>query len=232
MSLLRRMPEAPVTSSLVVANLAVFAIMVATSGHLPLGAGFSGRTLVGAGASIGEPGWRWVTAAFVHVNVLHIVMNMWVLAQIGVLAERAIGRGLYLASYVLTGALGNATATLLASARGEPHVSAGASGAIMGLFGVAAVFAWRTGQQPIARALAKNVLFILAIGFAVTASGAIAVDNAAHIGGFVAGAIIGFARARQQRPLPRWADWLMAGVAVAVVAVAFLSVLARRILTA
>lgn len=229
MSLLRRMPEAPITSLLVVANLVVFAIMVATSGHLPLGAGFGGRTLVGAGASIGEPGWRWVTAAFVHVNVLHIVMNMWVLAQIGVLSERAIGRGPFLASYVFTGAFGNAVATMIALWRGEPHVSAGASGAIMGLFGLAAVFAWRTGQKPIASVLAKNVLFILVIGFAATASGTVAVDNAAHVGGLVVGAVIGFARARQQRPTPRWADWLMGAVAVAVIAVAFASVLTRQI---
>src|SRR5204863_5257717 len=139
-----------------------------------------------AGASIGEPGWRWVTAAFIHVNALHIFMNMWVLAQIGVLAEGAIGRGLFLATYVVTGAAGNALGTYLAIARDRPPmVSAGASGAIMGLFGVATVFAWRTGQQPIARALAKNVLFILVIGFAVTAGGAIAVDNAAHVGGLL-----------------------------------------------
>src|SRR5262249_51192016 len=148
----------------------------------------------------GEPSWRWITAAFIHVNVLHIFMNMWVLAQIGVLSERAIGRGLFLASYVVTGAAGNVLGTVLALARHRPALSAGASGAIMGLFGVATVFAWLTGQRPIARVLAKNVLFVLVLGFAITAGGAIAVDNAAHVGGLVVGALIGAGRVRWPRP--------------------------------
>jgi rhomboid protease GluP len=221
MNLLRRLPEAPVTSALLVANLLVFGIMVAASGHLPLATGFANRTLYAAGATIGEPSWRWVTAAFVHVNVLHIFMNMWVLAQIGVLAERAIGRGLFLATYVATGAAGNALGTMLAVLHHRPQISAGASGAIMGLFGVAAVFAWLTGQREIARLLGKNVLFVLVIGFAVTAGGAIAVDNAAHVGGLLTGGAVGFARARWPRPTPRWADGLLVSVSIALVAAAF-----------
>jgi membrane associated rhomboid family serine protease len=221
MSLLRRLPEAPVTSALVVANLLVFGLMVAASGHFPLARGFGGEDLYAAGATIGEPSWRWVTAAFIHVNVLHIFMNMWVLAQIGVLAERAIGRGLFLATYVATGTAGNALGTVLALARHRPQISAGASGAIMGLFGVAAVFAWLTGQREIARALTKNVLFVLVIGFAVTAGGAIAVDNAAHVGGLVLGAAVGLGRARWPRPVSRRTNALLIGASLVVVATAF-----------
>jgi rhomboid protease GluP len=225
MSLLRRLPTAPVTTALVVANLLVFALMVALSGHLPLDRGFGQAALVDAGASIGAPSWRWVTAAFIHVNTLHIVMNMWVLAQIGVLAEAAIGRGLFLATYVITGAAGNVLGTFLAMARERPPaVSAGASGAIMGLFGVATVFAWRTGQQAIAKALAKNVLFVLAIGLVLTASGGVAVDNAAHVGGLVAGAVIGLARARWPRPTSRATEVLLIGASIVIVAAAFLFV--------
>jgi membrane associated rhomboid family serine protease len=224
MSLLRRLPEAPVTLALVVANVLVFGLMVAASGHLPLARGFAPLTLYGAGATIGEPSWRWVTAAFVHVNVLHIFMNMWVLAQIGVLAERAIGRGLFLAAYVLTGAAGNAFGTLLAFLRHERVASAGASGAIMGLFGVATVFAWLTHQREIARALAKNVLFVLVIGFAVTAGGTIAVDNAAHVGGLLAGAVVGGLRFRWPGPASRRTDALLLGASLLVVAIAFAAV--------
>jgi rhomboid protease GluP len=221
MNLIRRLPEAPVTSALIVANLLVFGLMVAASGHFPLARSFENEILYVAGASIGEPSWRWVTAAFVHVNVLHIFMNMWVLAQIGVLAERAIGRGLFLAAYVVTGAAGNLLGTVLALARHQHMLAAGASGAIMGLFGLAAVFAWRLGQQQIARLLAKNVLFVLVLGFAVTAGGAIAVDNAAHIGGLVAGAVIGLGRARWPRPVSRRTDVLLVLASLAVAGVAF-----------
>jgi rhomboid protease GluP len=225
MSLLRRLPEAPVTTALIVANVLVFVIMVALSGHLPLARGFGAEVLVDAGASVGVPSWRWVTAAFIHVNALHIFMNMWVLAQIGVLGERAIGRGLFLATYVLTGASGNALGTFLALARERPpSVSAGASGAIMGLFGVAAVFAWRTGQQPIAKALAKNVLFILVLGFLLTSGGAVAVDNAAHVGGLLLGAVIGLLRARWPRPTTRGQEAVLFGGSIAIVAAAFVFV--------
>jgi membrane associated rhomboid family serine protease len=224
MSLLRRLPEAPVTLALVIANLVVFGVMVAASGHFPLARGFENEILYGAGATLGEPSWRWVTAAFVHVNVLHIFMNMWVLAQIGVLSERAIGRGLFLATYVATGAAGNVVGTMVALAHHQHRASAGASGAIMGLFGVAAVFAWRTGQREIARVLAKNVLFVLIIGFSLTAGGAIAVDNAAHVGGLVTGALVGLGRARWPRPVSRRTEALLVGGSIAVVVGAFLAV--------
>jgi rhomboid protease GluP len=225
MSLLRRLPEAPVTLALVAANVLVFALMVAASGHFPLARGFEEQILVDAGASLGTPSWRWITAAFVHVNTLHIFMNMWVLAQIGVLTERAIGRGLFLAAYVVTGAAGNVVGTLLALARHQPHYSAGASGAIMGLFGVATVFAWLTGHREIAGVLAKNVLFVLVLGFALTAGGAIAVDNAAHVGGLVAGALIGVGRALRPRPVSTWTDVTLIAASIALVAVAFAAVL-------
>lgn len=221
MNLLRRLPEAPVTTALIIANLVVFALMVAASGHFPLGAGFGAETLYVAGATIGEPSWRWVTAAFIHVNAFHIFMNMWVLAQIGVLSERAIGRGLYLATYVLTGAAGNALGSLVATLRARPQISAGASGSIMGLFGVAAVFAWLTGQRAIASVLAKNVLFVLVIGFALTAGGAIAVDNAAHVGGLVVGALVGAGRFRWPRPASKAFDGALIGASIVIVAVAF-----------
>jgi membrane associated rhomboid family serine protease len=217
-----------VTAALVVANLVVFALMVAASGHFPLARGFETEVLFDAGASLAEPSWRWITAAFVHVNTAHILMNMWVLAQIGVLAERAIGRGLFLAAYVVTGAAGNALGTMLTLARHQQRgLSAGASGAIMGLFGVAAVFAWLTGQRDIARVLAKNVLLVLVIGFAVTAGGAIAVDNAAHVGGLVLGALVGLGRALRPRPVSRLTDALLIVASIALVAVAFFAVLVR-----
>src|SRR4051812_9719584 len=105
----RRLPEAPVTIALIVVNLLVYGAMVAGSGHA---LSFGAEALIDAGATVAKPGvevtaWRWLTAAFIHVNLLHILMNLWVLAQIGVLSERAIGRGLFAATYVVTGVVGN-----------------------------------------------------------------------------------------------------------------------------
>jgi rhomboid protease GluP len=221
MNLLRRLRQAPVTSALIVANLLVFGLMVAASGHLPIARDFETETLYVAGATLGRPGWRCLTAAFIHVNLLHILMNMWVLAQIGVLSEAAIGGGLFAATYVVTGAAGNLVGAALAMMAHRRGLSAGASGAIMGLFGAATVFAWLTRQREIATMLAKNVLFVLVIGFAVTAGGAIAVDNAAHVGGLVAGALIGVGLVRRSHPLPRRTDLLLVAGALVLVLAAF-----------
>ena len=228
MSWFQRLREAPVTVALIAVNLIVFVAMVVTSRRI---LAFDSDTLLQAGAMYFAPGapaaspWRWLTAAFIHVNLLHIVMNMWVLGQIGSISERALGRGVFAVSYLVTGMLGNVVSGTLAAARQTPLVSAGASGAIMGLIGMAAAFAWLSGQRLVARALAIDTLFVLGVGLSLSFSGRSMVDNAAHIGGLAAGVGLGAARFRVPRPLPRWLDrglvvWvlLLAGLAFAVVA--------------
>ncbi len=223
MSWFRRLRDAPVTSALIVANVLVYAVMALVSRHLW---SFDGDTLIAAGASVSGGGvevspWRWLTAAFIHAGFLHIAMNLWVLGQIGALSEKALGRGLIAATYLVTGVIGNVLSTLHAAANGGPTVSVGASGAIMGLIGMAAVFAWRTGQRRAAKALAINVLFILGVGLSLSARGISLVDNAAHIGGLVAGAAIGLGRAAFPRPAPRWLDATAVAASFALAAIAF-----------
>jgi rhomboid protease GluP len=204
-------------------NLAVYAVMVVMSQRV---IHFDSATLIAYGANLanvanvaGLPAevssWRWVTAAFIHVNLLHIAMNMWVLAQIGVLSERAIGRGLFAAAYLVTGALGNVASSLFADWRGQPMISAGASGAIMGLIGIAAAFAWRTKQREITRSLLTSVAFVLVIGIGFN------LDNAAHVGGLVSGAGIGLLRARWRQPMPRWAEIVLMVTATVLTLIAF-----------
>ncbi len=226
MSLIRRLPEAPVTLALIAVNLLVFGAMVVLSRRI---VSFDSAILVGAGSSVYHPqlgmsAFRWLTAAFIHVNLLHIVMNLWVLAQIGVLSERALGRGLFAATYVVTGVVGNVVSVAIAAMRGEPKISAGASGAIMGLIGMAAMFAWMSGQRAAAKALAMNVLFVLGVGVALSVNGSSPIDNAAHVGGLVAGLAIGFLRARHPGSMPRWAEALLITSAAALTIVAFLVV--------
>jgi rhomboid protease GluP len=222
-----RLREAPVTCALIATNLLVYAIMFVVSGWRW---SFDGTTLIAAGASVSGGGadlshWRWLTAAFIHANLLHIVMNLWVLGQIGVLSERALGRGLYAATYVVTGVIGNVLSTVLASGRPQMTVAVGASGAIMGLIGMAATFAWRSGQRAAAKALAFNILFVLGVGLSLSARGISLVDNAAHIGGLCAGAAIGLIRVAVRRPTPRWLDATAIALSFALAAVAFAIVL-------
>jgi rhomboid protease GluP len=226
MNWFRRLREAPITCALIAANLLVYAIMAVTSRQVS----FDGATLISAGASVSGGGavashWRWLTAAFIHANLLHIGMNLWVLGQIGVLSERALGRGLYAATYIFTGVVGNVLSTALAATHDRGTVSVGASGAIMGLIGMAAVFAWRTGQRGAAKALAFNILFVLGVGLSLSARGVSLVDNAAHIGGLCAGAAIGLARSAVRRPTPRWLDATALALSFALTAAAFAVVL-------
>src|SRR3954453_14932354 len=155
-----RLREAPVTCALIATNLLVYIIMFVASGwHWT----FDGTTLIAGGASVSGGGadvshWRWLTAAFIHANLLHIVMNLWVLGQIGVLSERALGRGLYAATYVVTGVIGNVLSTLRSAGHPQMTVAVGASGAIMGLIGMAATLAWRRGARGAAQGAAFNRL--------------------------------------------------------------------------
>jgi rhomboid protease GluP len=227
MKWLLRLREAPVTSALIAANLLVYAVMAVASRQV---SSFDSDTLIAAGASVSGGGadvshWRWLTAAFIHANLLHIVMNLWVLGQIGVLSERALGRGLYAASYVVTGVIGNVLSTMHAAGRPQMSVSVGASGAIMGLIGMAATFAWRSGQRAAAKALAFNILFVLGVGLSLSARGISLVDNAAHVGGLCAGVAIGLVRVTVRRPAPRWLDVTAIGLSFTLAAVAFAVVL-------
>ncbi|HEX3901505.1 MAG TPA: rhomboid family intramembrane serine protease [Polyangia bacterium] len=226
MNWFRRLREAPVTSALIVANLLVYAVMAGLSREV---VSFDGDTLLSAGASVSGAGavashWRWLTAAFIHANLLHIVMNLWVLGQIGALSEQALGGGLFAATYVFTGVIGNVLSSAHAAGHVQTSVSVGASGAIMGLIGMAATFAWRTGQRGAAKALAFNILFVLGVGLSLSARGISLVDNAAHIGGLVAGAAIGLARAAVRRPTPRWLDRTAIVASFALAALAFAAV--------
>ena len=227
MNLIRRLREAPVTVALMFANLLVYAAMVATSGKL---VAFDAPTLIRAGASVSGAGialshWRWLTAAFIHGGLLHIATNMWALAQIGAISEVALGRGLYAATYVVTGVLGNVLSSGRAAGGVVPSVSVGASGAIMGLFGMAAIYAWRRGARGAAKVLVTNILFVVVMGLVLSARGVTLFDNAAHIGGALAGAGVGLARAQRPGPMPRWVNALLIAISFAICAVAFAVVL-------
>jgi rhomboid protease GluP len=227
MNWIRRLPQAPLTTALLGVNVAVFIAMVLLGHHVWQ---FDNRTLILSGANVVLGGsaqsvvfshWRWLTAAFVHVNLIHIAMNMAFLVQLGVLSERFVGGGLLTAGYVVTGVLGNVLSTVWATSHGTPLLAAGASGGIMGLSGMIAVLAWMADQKPIAKALMRNAAFIIVLGVAISFSGRGLFDNGAHIGGFVSGAAIGGLRTLVRRPLARRYDILLAVAAFLATAAAF-----------
>jgi membrane associated rhomboid family serine protease len=139
--------------------------------------------------------WRLVTATFVHAGVIHIGLNMWCLWNLGLLGEPLLGSVGLVATYLLTGVVGN----LLAVAVNPGSVGVGASGAV---FGIAGVLILLLGSHllPVARdevkRLRRSVIYfavinlVLGVGTNVVHS-AVRIDNMAHIGGFLCGLALG-----------------------------------------
>jgi membrane associated rhomboid family serine protease len=132
--------------------------------------------------------WRFVTPIFIHIGLLHIFFNSYALWVVGPQVEKLYGGARFVLLYVLTGVAG-----VYGSYAYHPNtISAGASGAIFGLFGVLLVFGlrYRSSIPPFfARAVGTGVLPVivinLIIGFTIPA-----IDNSAHIGGLLAGAAL------------------------------------------
>ena len=139
--------------------------------------------------------WRLFTSTFMHIGVIHLLLNIAVLCQVGRLVERMTGNFGFAAAYLLAGFGGS-----LASVAWNPVVvSAGASGAIFGIYGVLLGFLVPGASRDsvpaevikqLRTSAATFIGYAISIGF--THKG---IDNAAHAGGFVAGLLCGIALA-------------------------------------
>jgi membrane associated rhomboid family serine protease len=127
--------------------------------------------------------YRLLTAAFLHANLLHIGSNMLSLALVGPYLERALGRWRYISLYLLS-ALGGSAAVYAFGSPLEPVV--GASTALFGLLGACLVLVRRLNLD------LQWVLMIIVLNFVFTFS-VPSISRLGHIGGFVVGALAGFA---------------------------------------
>ncbi|MCW2631784.1 MAG: secA, partial [Pseudonocardia sp.] len=170
-----------ITAGLIAANVALFAAPAVLGLAAPLVAW-------GALNPAQFHGWQVLTAAFLHVGLIHVAINMLSLAQFGAPLERLLGRARFVALYA-AGILGSSAAALL-SPSALPVV--GASGAIFGLLGAAVVLARRAGIS------IRQFLPALAViaAFQVYAALALPVSLAAHLGGLVAGVVAALAITR------------------------------------
>jgi membrane associated rhomboid family serine protease len=130
--------------------------------------------------------WRWLTCVFLHAGLWHIGFNLFALSQIGPAVEEVFGRGRMLLLFIVTGLCGSVGSYLW----GMDGVGIGASGAVMGLCGVAAGWGHRDGTgvgRAIRGMMLKWAVYTVLFGFFIGA------DNAAHVAGFVSGGVIGYA---------------------------------------
>ncbi|HJQ67334.1 MAG TPA: rhomboid family intramembrane serine protease [Blastocatellia bacterium] len=154
--------------------------------------------------------WRLVTANFIHLGIIHIMFNSLALYQIGPLVEEIYGSQKFIFIYVATG-LFSCICSYAVGING-----AGASGAIFGLIGLMAVYGYRLGGST-GRALMRQMLIWAAFAIIVTFSSA---NQVAHIGGFIAGAVMGFLIRGQHPATSRESlGWNVAAIASALLVV-------------
>ena len=205
----------PVTVALVCANLFVFAAMLAYGAglwHAPNHVQLAWGASFGPATKDGE-WWRLGTAMFLHFGLVHLAMNMWALWDGGRLVERLYGPWRFVIVYFASGLAGNLLSLI---AQGDRAVSGGASGAIFGVYGALLVCLWRERRQvnPVEfRWLfgGAAVFSAATIAFGLLVPG---IDNAAHIGGLLSGALIGVALATPlsaRSPMAGAGRWLAAG---------------------
>ena len=138
--------------------------------------------LAGQGVAHGQ-WWRILTGGFLHENLLHIGFNMWVLYYLGMMLEPTIGRLRFGVIYAVSLLIGSFGALLI-----SPHeLTVGASGAIFGLMGAAAV-EMRARQIPLMQSGVGGLILInLIISFSIPG-----ISWGGHLGGLVGGAIVAF----------------------------------------
>ena len=176
------------TPILIDLNLLVFIVMIAsgvgimspsTLSLLKWGADFGPLTLTG-------DWWRAVTCNFIHIGAFHLLMNMYAFMYVGLLLEDLIGSRRMFMSYLLTGLC---SAVFSLYMHGET-ISAGASGAIFGLYGIflAFLFFHRIAKEQ-RKALLTSILIF--VGYNLVYGMKAGIDNAAHIGGLLSGFLLG-----------------------------------------
>lgn len=143
---------------------------------------------------LGEP-WRLLTSMFLHVGIIHLALNMYMLVMFGPVVEDWFGAPRFALIYVISGLGGSLASALYHAHGGEAVNAAGASGALMGIAGALlgnTLVASARGDDhekismrgPLAQTIGINLLIGLFLP---------AVDNACHIGGLVLGAALGVA---------------------------------------
>ncbi|MBI4957042.1 MAG: rhomboid family intramembrane serine protease [Myxococcales bacterium] len=224
-------PAVPAPRHFPTATLGLLGLLVAVfAGELALRPSGQGATLdVGSlyalggmnrGAVLGEAEWyRLLTAALLHADVMHLVLNALALGFGGWLLESQLGAARFLGVFAL-GALGGSLAGLALNS--VELVSVGASGAVMAILAAALVTSARVppGAERLRRQMRLLQFLIPSLLPLATQRAGGRVDFAAHVGGAVAGALLGLGVLRtwpRATPFPRYAGAARAVAAVGVV---------------
>ena len=138
--------------------------------------GANNRSLV-----LGGQVWRLLTSAFLHGNILHLLVNMYSLWIIGSQVETYIGKWKFLVIYLLSAIMGSLFSIVFYA----NSISIGASGALFGLMGALLYFGYHY-RLYLSNTLTSQIIPIIVLNllFGFTVPG---IDNACHIGGLIGG---------------------------------------------
>jgi rhomboid protease GluP len=218
-------PHANFTTVLILLiNTGLFVAMLLRSSKITGGMGLDldGQTLFDFGAK--ERGaiaagqwWRLITAGFLHGGLMHILMNSWVLFDLGAQVEEAYGTSRYLVFYLVSTVTG-----FLASYYWSASLSIGASAGIFGLIG--AMIAMGLRDRSAYGAAVRGLYVRWAVyGLLMGLLPFFAIDNAAHIGGLAGGFAMAYIAGTPGLLPARERVWqIVAGLAVAITAVSFI----------
>lgn len=200
------------TLTLLFANVALLVAVGWTAGEFVMPTDPLVVALVNYGAAVkaliaqGEY-WRLVTSMFLHIGLVHLAFNGYALYVVGRQVEKLYGASRFVVIYFLSGLAGSA-ASFYAPTFGGP--SAGASGAIFGLFGALFVFGIRFRKElpgVFGRAFGFQVLPSILLNLMITFALPF-IDKGAHVGGLLGGmavaAVIPYARPAERRASLFW----------------------------
>jgi len=197
-----------------VVNLFVFMLMWESSGMKTsvLLSAFPESVLLAYGAKTNyaihydQQYWRFVTPIFIHVNLLHLFVNMYSLWVIGPWVEKLYGSAKFVVFWVATGVAGVLASYLTVFPGAHPGLigsfliktgdqvpSAGASGALFGLIGVLFVLGIKYRRElpeGFKRAFGTGLLPVILLNLGIGFLGRNIIDNAAHMGGLLSGAAL------------------------------------------
>src|SRR3954468_22341257 len=186
----------------------VCAVAFLAGGSFTIGSGGGSQltrnfALFGPAIDVNNEYWRLVTGGFLHANLLHIGFNMYLLWILGQMLEPMLGSGRFAALYftaLLWGSFGALVVTPDAN-------TVGASGAVFGLMGAAAVELRARGINPFQTDIGFLILFNLGLSFLLSG-----ISIGGHVGGLIGGALAGMALGYADRHRSRALGYIACGV--------------------
>lgn len=230
-ALVMEVREFPITTLLSAIYVGLFVAMALVQGSLdwnsgPLGLGsLSIKTLVDFGAIekdrilLHHEYWRLITATMLHGSIIHLLLNTLALRQLGRMIEDWHGGGVLVLLHLLLGLAGSLASLWVHRMVPGRLVQVGGSGAIFGLASFLMVASYFDDHEQ-SPALCRNLFWSLLIGFGL--GSLLGADDAAHLGGALAGAVVGtlddFLR---PNALPRWVARSLGIASLALIAGAY-----------